>query len=269
MKRRFPVILSILLGVGLLTVLLAGGNILRRDNNRTDRNNTTQQGRNLSGIDLNGPSPIPGPNTRNMAGNDADRGFDNKSPDIMKMGAKDKDNKDNNGNNNDNINNNDNNNNISKTDNIDNIRKGITIDRNNNNNNANDNNFINDTSRTDDIAQPMGFNSKKADNICSQLDKINGVDNVNAVVTGNTALVGYDAANNNSDIGTTKNMISDRVKQMDNTITNVVITDSKDISTRIGNLAGHIKGKKPSAQLNNEFNRIMQSINPAGNVFTR
>ncbi|HEY9061731.1 MAG TPA: YhcN/YlaJ family sporulation lipoprotein [Pseudobacteroides sp.] len=267
MKRRFPVILSVLLGVGLLTVLLAGGNILRRGNNGTNRNYTTQQGRNLSGTSMNGPSPIAGPNARNMAGTNADRGLNKTSPDIMKMGAKDI-------NNNTNTNNSTNNNasNNNNTDNINNIRKGITFDRNNinnNNNNAHNNNFGTDTARLNTTAQHTGFNSKKADNICTQLDKINGIDNVKAAVSGNTALVGYDAANNNSDIGATKKLISDRVKQMDGTITNVVITDSKDISTRIGNLADNIKNKKPITQLDDEFNRIMQSINPAGNVFTR
>jgi spore cortex protein len=241
LKTRFSVILSVLIGAGLLTVLLAGGNILRRDTNRTARNNTTQQARNLSQIGMNGPSPMPSPNARNIAGNN-NKGLGNTSPNIMNIGAQPS----------------------PTTDNIQNIRKGITNNSNNINNNAGTNNV-----KLDNIAQQMGYNSEKADGICNKLDNIGGIDNVNAVVCGNTALVGYDSANKNADIGATKNMICDRVKQMDNTITNVVVTDSKDLSSRIGNLAGNIKSKKSTTDLNNEFNRIMQSINPAGNVFTR
>jgi hypothetical protein len=241
LKTRFSVILSVLIGVGLLTVLLAGGNMLRRNTNRTARNNTTQQARNLSQIGMNGPSPMPSPNARNIVGNN-NKGLGNTSPNIMNIGAQPS----------------------PTTDNIQNIRKGIINNANNINNNAGTNNV-----KLDNIAQQTGYNSEKADSICNKLDNVGGIDNVNAVVCGNTALVGYDSANKNADIGATKSLICDRVKQMDNTITNVVVTDSKDLSSRIGNLAGNIKSKKSTTDLNNEFNRIMQSINPAGNVFTR
>ncbi|KNY29360.1 YhcN/YlaJ family sporulation lipoprotein [Pseudobacteroides cellulosolvens] len=248
MKRRFPVILSILLGVGLLGVLLAGGSILGRNTNRIARNNTTQQGRNITGTDMNGPSPIPGPDARNIIQNNQKVGIGNNSPYIVNIGRTPSPNNTNNINNN--INNNNNNNNNNNVNNIDNT------------------NGINNL-RLNREGEQLGYNAQKADNICKQVDNLNGIDKVNAVVAGNTALIGYDSAKKNDDIASTKNLISTKVKQLDNTITNVVITDSKDINSRIGNLAGHIKNKKPLSQLNSEFNQIMQSLNPSGKLLTQ
>lgn len=245
MKRRFPVILSVLLGVGLLGILLAGGSIWGRNTNRMARNNTTQQLRNLTGTDMHGPSPSPSPGAINIIQDYQKARTGNNLPDIVNIGRTPiPDNKTNINNTN---NTNNNTNNANKTDNtngINNVRLGIA-------------------------GEQLGYNTQRADNICKQIDSINGIENVNAVVVGNTALIGYDSANKNDNIASTKNAISTKVKQIDNTITNVVIADSKDMSKRIADLADAIRNKKPENQLNSEFNQIMQSLNPLGNLLTR
>ncbi|HOV26090.1 MAG TPA: YhcN/YlaJ family sporulation lipoprotein [Pseudobacteroides sp.] len=216
MRRRFPLILPVLLGVGLLGILLASSSILGRNTNRTAKNNTTQQLRNLTGTDMYGPSPSPRPDAINII------------PDYQKT------------------------------------RTG------NNNTNNISNNINNITNvRFNGTGEQLGYNTQRADNICKQIDSINGIENVNVVVVGNTALIGYASTNKHANMASTKNAISTKVKQIDNSITNVVIADSKDISKRIADLANNIKNNKPKNQLDSEFNQIMKSLNPLRNTLIR
>lgn len=184
MKRRFPLIISGLIGISLLAILFLGNNMLGRNNQRPDQNNTTQQGRNLIGENARGATPGPGNNTG-----------------LNRIGQQ--------------------------------------------------------------IQQQTGFDGQKAGNILTRLGNIDGVSKINTVVSGNTALVGYNATVPATDANTTRKMITDRVKQIDNTITNVVVSDSADISSRIGRLSDNIKNKSPMNDLNKEFNQLIQSIRPA------
>lgn len=217
LKRRFPIIVPVLLGIGLLAVLFLGSNMLGRNNQRLGQNGTTQQGRNLIGENMQGANPDTGPNGGNMLGGNRDAGSGNNPPDATGIGA---------------------------TPGPDN---NMGLNR-----------------MGQQFQQQTGFNGQKADNIRSQLGNIDGVRQINTVVNGNTALVSYSPTDTTRDANATRNMITDRIKQIDNTITNVVVSNSRDISTRIDRLADNIRNNRPMNELNNEFNQLMQNIRPAG-----
>lgn len=114
------------------------------------------------------------------------------------------------------------------------------------------------------IRQQVGFDRQKADNIRNRLGNIDGIRQINAVVNGNTALIGYIPSGKAANANTTRNMITDRVKQFDNTITNVIVSDSADFSSRIRRLVDNINSNKPMNDLNNEFNQLIQNIRSGG-----
>lgn len=108
--------------------------------------------------------------------------------------------------------------------------------------------------------QPSVFDTQKADNIKKQLANVTGISNVNAIVSGNTALVSYKRLGNAINSNATRTTITDRVKNMDSSITNVVVSDTADFSTKVSRLASDIKNNKPVNDMTNQFNRIVQSI---------
>ena len=194
MRRRFPIIVPVLI---LLAALFFGGNLLGRNTQRQDRNDTNQQTRNFVGINLPGTSPDSNITRRNTTGIGATPGTGN-----------------------------------------------------------------NGTGQQ--IRQQVGFDRQKADNIRNRLGNIDGIRQINAIVNGNTALIGYSPSGNVTNANSTRRMITDRVKQLDNTITNVVVSDSADFSTRIRRLVDNINSNKPLDDLNTEFNQLMQNIRSGG-----
>lgn len=110
------------------------------------------------------------------------------------------------------------------------------------------------------IQQQTGFDRTKADNLRSRLGDIDGIRQINAIVNGNTALIGYTPSGKAANANSTRQMITDRVKQLDSTITNVVVSDSADFSSRISRLVNNINNSKPMDDLNREFNQLMQNI---------
>ena len=110
------------------------------------------------------------------------------------------------------------------------------------------------------VQQQTGFDRVKADNICKQLGDIGGMRQINAVVNGNTALIGCTPSGKASNANTTKQMITDWVKKLDSTITNVVVSDSADMSSRIKRLADNVKSNKPLGDLTSEFNTLIQNV---------
>lgn len=112
------------------------------------------------------------------------------------------------------------------------------------------------------ITQPVVFDKQKADNIKSQLVKTPGLQNVSVIVSGNTALIGYSSTGTVKDKETKKNTVTTKVKQIDKSITNVLVGDSSEIAAQISNLSTDITSNKAGNDLGNRFNRLVQSLRP-------
>ncbi len=78
---------------------------------------------------------------------------------------------------------------------------------------------------------------QKAEKIKKQILNMPGVKSADVIVMGDTALCGVDAGTNTS-LSQLKSGISQRVKQMDNTIKNVTVSNDSDILKRIQRLLG-------------------------------
>lgn len=105
-------------------------------------------------------------------------------------------------------------------------------------------------------------NRQKTDDIKRQLMKLNGVDNANVIVVGNTALVGCKLKNGTANSTAVRNSITNKIKEMDKTITNVTISESPNIMNRI-NMLGTDIGNKPAGTFMDEFNKLLKGVAPA------
>ncbi|MCX7749052.1 MAG: YhcN/YlaJ family sporulation lipoprotein [Clostridia bacterium] len=207
MKRRFPIIIPIFVGIGLLAFLFFSSNMFGRNNQRPGQYGTTQQGRNLIGENMQGTNPntgIKGDNLGTELGNPPNEANLETTPGPSN-------------------------------------NAGFTK-----------------------VDHPRGFDVKKAENIRNQLGNIEGVRQINTVVNGDTVLIGYSPTDTTRDTNAARNAITDRVKQFDKSIKSVIVSDSTDISSRIGGLEDKIKNNRITNDLNLEFNQLMRSIRPAG-----
>jgi len=102
---------------------------------------------------------------------------------------------------------------------------------------------------------------QKADNIKSQLMNMNGVTDANVIVMGNTALVGFKPSVNTGNVNAIKSNITKRVKEIDKTITNVSVSESADIMTRMNRLGTNIAGNNQGNTIADEFNKIIDGLN--------
>ncbi|MGI6778049.1 MAG: YhcN/YlaJ family sporulation lipoprotein [Acetivibrionales bacterium] len=104
-------------------------------------------------------------------------------------------------------------------------------------------------------------NKQKAENISNQLKKMNEVDEVNTVCSGNTAVVAYDPSNTGGDTEKVKNEIINRVKDLEPTITNVVVSESADIMQKVKTLANNM-ANRPMNEIDDEIRKLIQQIQP-------
>lgn len=102
----------------------------------------------------------------------------------------------------------------------------------------------------------------KADRIKAQLANMNDIRNANVVVVGNTALVGFNTTTADVDPVRARDMVISKVKQADNSITNVLTTNAQDVLMSIGRLSDDITHNRPVNSIQNDFNQIVRSINP-------
>lgn len=117
--------------------------------------------------------------------------------------------------------------------------------------------------RTQQYRQLSTFDKQRADYIRNQLGSINGIGQVNTIVNGNTALIGY-SPKKGMNTQATKDMITSRVKQMNKNITNVVVSDTANFSSEIKQLVDKIKTNMPANDLNDKFNKLIQNIKSGG-----
>ena len=110
--------------------------------------------------------------------------------------------------------------------------------------------------------QQTNFDKERADKITTQLEKVEGVDEVSVVVNGNTAVVVYTPTDPDKASNETDNMVVEKVKDIDNGITKVEVSRSAAAMTKIRKLIDDIGKNKPMEELNDMFEDLMRIINP-------
>jgi len=114
---------------------------------------------------------------------------------------------------------------------------------------------------------------QKASAIKRQILNMNGVDEAEVIVMGNDCLVGVRTAGAASS-GQLKSAISRRIRQIDNTIENVTVSDTSDVLARMRRLGTgtrtntgtgmnntNANGNYMMNNIADEFNRLMQKAN--------
>ncbi|MCX7922644.1 MAG: YhcN/YlaJ family sporulation lipoprotein [Clostridia bacterium] len=114
------------------------------------------------------------------------------------------------------------------------------------------------------LQQPVrSFDGRRAANIRNDLNTINGLNRVNAIVNGGTALISYQPGEGMRDANAAKDTIIKRVKRIDNTITDVVVSNSPDVMGKMDQLSKDIIKNRPMDDLNNNFDKIVQTAKSA------
>ena len=109
-----------------------------------------------------------------------------------------------------------------------------------------------------------GFDRFKAETLEKQLKNIDGAGSVTVIVRGSTALVGYKSTGTTGNTDAVGRRISDKIKQSDKSITQIVLTDSKDTTGKIRQLSSDIRNSRGGADLGSRFDDILRSIKPVG-----
>lgn len=106
--------------------------------------------------------------------------------------------------------------------------------------------------------------SRRANSIARRIAQLDEVNRCSVLLSGDTAIVGVDMANNLEGRMTTelKQKIENIVKDMDNNIKNVSITADPDLFTRISNMARDIRDGRPITGFANQFQEILRRITP-------
>lgn len=106
-------------------------------------------------------------------------------------------------------------------------------------------------------------NRQKTDNINNQLMRMNEIDDVSTVCSRDTAIIAYNPSNVAGDKDALDNMIVNRVRNMDPTLRNVVVTRSTDMKQRVEQLANDmVRNNRPANEIENEVRQLIQQINP-------
>ncbi|MDP4093745.1 MAG: YhcN/YlaJ family sporulation lipoprotein [Bacillota bacterium] len=108
------------------------------------------------------------------------------------------------------------------------------------------------------------FNKAKADNLTKMLAGMPETRNMITAVRGNTAIVGYTPTGPAKNIPAVKNTISEKVRQTDKTITNVVVSTSPTISKDLNRLIFDITNNKPVKDLHTRFDQMIQMAKTTG-----
>ncbi len=134
---------------------------------------------------------------------------------------------------------------------------GITPGRTGNNNAGNDN-------RGMQIDQKQMENNRRiAQRACDTAENIDGVENANAVVMGDTCLLAYEPTNRaDTNMNRLKETIAERVKNTDKSIKKVVVSDSADVMDRVNQLSNDMTNNRNTESIGSEINDLIQRINP-------
>jgi hypothetical protein len=115
------------------------------------------------------------------------------------------------------------------------------------------------------LSPELALDRQRAENLKNKLysDMGNNLKLTNVIVNNDTAIIGY-TANGVKGTGPTQNTISDKVKQLDRSIKNCIVTDSKDAINKINQLQNDINNNKPAKEITDKFNQLANSIKAAG-----
>ncbi|MCX7922009.1 MAG: YhcN/YlaJ family sporulation lipoprotein [Clostridia bacterium] len=112
---------------------------------------------------------------------------------------------------------------------------------------------------------PVSIDKQRGDIITSDLIKRRGIQRVTTIVNGDIALVGYTHADSIRDVATVKNMIANRVKELDTSIMRVEVSESAYIHMRMRQLSDDMANNKSESEIKNSFSRLLEEAEATGN----
>lgn len=101
----------------------------------------------------------------------------------------------------------------------------------------------------------------KSQNIERQVENLANVRAANVMVVGNTALVACDPSTTTVDTNALRTAITQKVKSIDPSIANVVVTESADARTNINQMFSNMNNKSMN-QITQDFNNMIKQITP-------
>lgn len=102
---------------------------------------------------------------------------------------------------------------------------------------------------------------QRAQRIKAELEKLSELGEVNVVVSGNTALVGYKPVGQ-ANADELKKDIIERVKQTDPNISTCAASEDADVVSRIQKMSEDIVKQRPAGDISNEVQQLLNRINP-------
>jgi YhcN/YlaJ family sporulation lipoprotein len=111
--------------------------------------------------------------------------------------------------------------------------------------------------------QQTTIDVQKSRRIEEQLKNMNGIEDVRVIVNGNTALVGCKPSAAAGDPTAIRNQVAQKVKEIDNSVTDVRVSESPKILTDMERLSDNLTNNKPMDNIVEEFNRIFKGISPS------
>lgn len=105
-------------------------------------------------------------------------------------------------------------------------------------------------------------NKKVTDEIVRQLTEMNEINRVSAVVSGNTAIIGYIPSDASTDTNATKDAIIKKVKQIVPSISTVAVCESVNLMDKLTQLSKDLQNDRPVNEVGSEMSNLIQKINP-------
>lgn len=102
----------------------------------------------------------------------------------------------------------------------------------------------------------------KSQNIEREVENLANIKDANVMVVGNTALVACDPNTAAVNTNALRTSITQTVKSIDPTITNVVITESADMMTSVNQMFSNMNNKSMN-QITQDFNNMLRQITPS------
>jgi YhcN/YlaJ family sporulation lipoprotein len=145
---------------------------------------------------------------------------------------------------------------------------GNTNFTNNRTNTNSANNAANNRTNNTTGTQMSAEDRQRANTIKKQLMNMNGIEDAEVIVMGNNALIGVRTTGNEG-AGQLKSTITRKIRQIDNTIKNVTVSDTSDVLLRMRRLGtgtganagvnrNNANGNNVMDDITDEFNRLMQ-----------
>jgi YhcN/YlaJ family sporulation lipoprotein len=108
----------------------------------------------------------------------------------------------------------------------------------------------------------MNTMQSKSQNIEKQIKNLPNIKDANVMVVGNTALVACSPDTTSVDTNALRNSITQKVKSVDPSINNVVITESSDMMANVRQMLSDMNNRSMN-QITNDFNNLIRQITPS------